>query len=126
MLDETRRRKLETLVVEYVLVLRSAYIREQNRRPPMNYWEMFHARMRSAARQTTRPSEWAAQVQRKLQIPGLSSSDSKALLDLVAYCDEHDATGDLLDIAERDTPLVIAMCQKIAEERKAAGKEEES
>jgi hypothetical protein len=92
----------------------------------MNYWEQFATRMRSAARQTTRPSEWAAQVQRKLQIPGLPSRDSRALIDLVTFCDEHDATSDLLDIADRDTPLVIAMCQKIVEERKAAGQKEET
>jgi hypothetical protein len=43
------------------------------------------------------------------------------LIDLVTFCDEHDATSDLLDITDRDTPLVIAMCQKIVDERKAAG-----
>ncbi len=121
MLSEADRRKLETLVVEYVLVLRSAYMNQQNGRPPMNYWEQFSSRMRSAARQTTRPSEWVAQVQRRLQIPSIPSRDSRVLIELVGFCDEHEGAPEaLLDIVDRETPLIIAMSQKIVEERKAA------
>jgi hypothetical protein len=40
------------------------------------------------------------------------------LLDLVRFCDEHDAHLELLDMVSRDTPLLIAMTQEIVEKRK--------
>jgi hypothetical protein len=40
------------------------------------------------------------------------------LLDLVKFCDEHQAHGDLLDMLERDSAVLIALSQAIAEERK--------
>ena len=105
-----------------VLVLRGAYLVEQSGRPPPSYWETIQSRMRAAARTTTSASEWVTQVQRKLQIPGLRSADSKALIDLVRFCDEHQAHREMLDMVERDSALLIALSQLIVEERRAAAK----
>lgn len=118
MLNEQQRRKLETKVVELILSIRAAYLSEQGGRPPMNYWEQFSSRMQAAARQTVTASEWASQVQRRLQVGSLRSSDAPVLLDLVRFCDEHDAHLELLDMVSRDTPLLIAMTQEIVEKRK--------
>jgi hypothetical protein len=57
-------------------------------------------------------------MMRKLQVPSLHSSASRTLLDLVKFCDEHQAHGDLLDMLERDSAVLIALSQAIAEERK--------
>lgn len=120
MLDEKQRRQLETLAVEMLLALRAAYLSAQDGRPPMNYWEQFQSRMRAAARQTATASEWVSQMQRRLQVASLRSSDARTLVDLVKFCDEHEAHLDFLEMVDRDHSLLIAMTQTIVEERKNA------
>lgn len=120
MLEEKQKKALETITVEFVLSLRSEYLREQDGRPPMNYYEQLQNRMRGAARQTSSASEWASLMQRRLQIGSLSKDASRALIDLVRFCDEHQAHGDFLTAIDRDHALLIALVQLIVEERKAA------
>jgi hypothetical protein len=95
-------------------------LREQGGRPPMTYWTQLQDRIRSAARQTASASEWASLMQRRLQIGSLSKEDSRALVELVRFCDEHGAHSDFLAAVERDHSLLMALVQLIVEERKAA------
>jgi len=44
------------------------------------------------------------------------------LIDLVRFCDEHQAHREMLDMVERDSALLIALSQLIVEERRAAAK----
>jgi hypothetical protein len=44
----------------------------------------------------------------------------QALLELVRLCDEHDAHGDMLEMVERDSGLLIALARMTAEQRKEA------
>lgn len=118
MLDENQKKQLETLAVEMVLELRSEYLASVNGRPSMSYWEQLQNRMRSAARSTTTASEWVTQVMRRMQIASLRKSASRSLVELVRFCDEHDAHLDFLAMVERDNALLIALAQLIAEERK--------
>ena len=120
MLNESQKKRLETLSVEMILALRGAYLREQGGRPPMTYWTQIQDRIRSAARQTASASEWASLMQRRLQIGSLSKEDSRALVELVRFCDEHQAHSDFLATIERDHSLLMALVQLIVEERKAA------
>lgn len=118
MLSENEHKKLETLTVELLLVLRGAYLEEQAGRPPMDYWSRIQNMSRAAARQTSSASEWCSAMQRRLQIPGFRNSGSKALIDLVRLCDEHAAHQDFLAMVERDSALLVALTQLIVEERK--------
>ena len=120
MLDVKQKTRLESLTVEFVLSLRIEYLREQDGRPPMNYYEQLQNRMRGAAPQTTSASEWASLMQRRLQIGSLSKDASRGLIDLVRFCDEHQAHGEFLTAIERDHALLIALVQLIVDERKAA------
>jgi len=118
MLEDNQKKRLETLAVELALALRSAYLSEQGGRPPMNYWEQMENRMRAAARQTASASEWASLMQRRLQIGNLPKGASSALIDLVRFCDEHQAHTEFLDLVERDHGLLVALTRQIVEERK--------
>lgn len=60
-------------------------------------------------------------MQRGLQIPGFNNLGSKVLLDLVSFCDEHDAHEDFLEMCERDSAMLIALTQSIIEKRKESG-----
>lgn len=125
MIDEKQKKQLETLTVEMVLAFRSAYLANVGGRPPLGYWEQIQNRVRSAAMQTESASEWASTVQRRLNLGSLPSYASRALVELVRFCDEHDAHDEFLALVERDHALVVAMAQLIVEERKRAGKAEE-
>lgn len=118
MLDDRKQKELETLTVEMLLAFRGAYLRELGGRPPLNYWSQLQDRARASARQTTSASEWASQVQRKLQIPALAKDYSSTLIDLVRFCDEHQAHMDFLDMVERDHALLMALVQLTVEQRK--------
>jgi len=118
--SETPSAKLESLMVEYLLAVRSGYLGTVNGRPSPGYWTTLQQRVRAAALQCDTASEWAATVQRGMQIPGLDSSKSRVLVDLVALCDEHGLHAELLEKAERDHALLVALAQRIVDERKRA------
>lgn len=58
-------------------------------------------------------------MQRRLQIGSLRKESSKALIELVRFCDEHQAHDEFLVTIERDHALLMALTQLIVEERKA-------
>lgn len=57
-------------------------------------------------------------MQRRLQIGSLSKDGSRALIELVRFCDEHQAHLEFLTMIERDHALLIALTQMIVDERK--------
>jgi hypothetical protein len=120
MLEDKLKKQLETLSVEMLIAFRGAYLREQSGRPPLNYWSQLQDRVRAAARQTTSASEWASQVQRRLQIPSLSKDYCQVLIDLTQFCDEHQAHTEFLDMIERDHALLMALTQLTIDKRKEA------
>jgi hypothetical protein len=120
-LDETTKEKLRTLTVEVLLVMRAAYLAAGAN--PIKHWEQLQDRARSAARRSQSPEEWATALARGLQLPALSSSGSRALVDLVAAVAERGCAVEWLDLIEREYGLLMAMTRLCAEERKAAREE---
>lgn len=114
--------QLETKIVEYVLAVRSEYLSTVNGRPPPSYWQTLQSRIQAAALQTDTASEWAASVQRGMQIPGLDNSHSRVLIELVQFCDEHELHQALLDKCERDHAILIALAMQLVDQRKQEGK----
>ena len=114
--------KLENHLVEYLLAVRSEYLRTVNGRPPPSYWQTLQARVQAAALQTDTASEWAAAVQRGMQIPGLDSAHSRVLVELVHFCDENIQHNALLDKCERDHAILIALAMQIVDQRKQEAK----
>lgn len=123
MLDDKQKKTLETLTVEMLIALRNAYLREQGGRPPMTYWTQLQDRARSAARQSTSASEWSSLMQRRLQIGSLDKDSSRSLIELVRFCDEHQAHQEFLVAIERDHSLLMALTRLIVDERKQAQEE---
>lgn len=123
MLNDGQRKQLETLLVEMIIGFRAQFLRNHKGRPPLNYWEQIQNRVRSAARTTTTVSEWASAMQRGLQIEALDSWASRALVDLVAFCDEQDAHLECLDLLDRDHAMVLALVRVECEKRRDALRE---
>lgn len=117
MLDEATKDKLRTKTVEVLLVMRAAYLASGAN--PLKHWDQIQDRMRSAARRSQTPEEWATALARGLQLPALSSSGSRALLDLVAAVAERGCAAAWLDLIEREYGLLMALCRLCAEERRA-------
>ncbi len=62
-------------------------------------------------------------MQRRLQIGSLDKEGSRSLIELVRFCDEHQAHAEFLAAVERDHSLLMALTRLIVEERKAAAEE---
>jgi len=110
-LDQKQKGQLETLLVEMILSFRTAFLRAQKGRPPLDYWDRMQARIRVAAQTTQNASEWASAVQRKLQLEGLDSLASHSLVDLAAWCDEHAAHDDCMELVSRDHAMLMALAR---------------
>lgn len=110
--------KLESHLVEYILAVRSEYLRTVNGRPPPSYWQTIQARVQSAAMQCDTASEWAASVQRGMRVPGLDNKHSKVLVELVHFCDERDQHNALLNKCERDHAILIGLAMQVVDEAK--------
>jgi hypothetical protein len=115
--DEKLREKLVTLTVEVLLVMRSAYLGTAGASALKN-WDILQSRMRSAARTTASPEEWATKLQRDLQIPSLTSSSCRALVDLVHEVTERGCRSEWLDLLDREHGYLIALTRLTAEKRK--------
>lgn len=106
---------LESLIVEYLLAVRSEYLRTVHGRPSPSYWQTLQSRVRAAALQCDTASEWATSVQRGMQVPGLDSRHSRVLVELVHFCDEHAQHDALLNKCERDHAILIALAMQIVD-----------
>lgn len=116
-LDEKQKEQLRTLTVEMLLELRRAYLATPGCNP-LKHWDQLQNRMLSAARRSASPDEWATLMQRGLQLPALSKSGCRALIDLGGTVRELGAAADWLALIERELGLVMAMTRLAAEKRR--------
>lgn len=112
------RKRLETLVVEVVLVVRKAHLAAGGN--ALKHWTQLETAMRSAARQTSTATEWASTLQRRMQVASLPASGSSAVVDLAHFCDEHGAHETMLDMAEREHALIAALAKGVVEKAREA------
>lgn len=113
-----QRNPLESRIVEVIVAMRDAYLREQGGRPPMDYWTRIEQRVRRSAAAAANMGEWVSSLQRSLQIPGLASSASSEVLELIQYCDDNEANDEALRMCERQFAKLTAIARRIIEERK--------
>lgn len=119
MLNEEKRERLRTLLVELLLDVRSQYLQTPGCNV-LKHWDQMASRMRAASRMTETADEWTTHLMRSLQIPSPNKYSSASLLALTSQAREWRADGELLDLIERELGLLIAMTRKCAEERKDA------
>ncbi len=86
-IDEQAKERLRTLTVEVLLCYRAAYLKAGA--SPLKHWDQLQDRMRSAARRSQTPEEWATALSRGLQLPSLNVDGKRGdvlqtLIDLLA------------------------------------------
>lgn len=111
---------LETALVEMIVVLRDAFLRSCNGRPPMSYWDQIQTRVRGAARTSATAAEWITAAQKGLRIGAPSSSDCLVINRLVAICDEYGMDLEAMEFIEREIGFLLSSAREIVDARKAA------
>lgn len=119
MLDEKIKERLRSLTVEILLALRSEYFKTGQANALKN-WDILQSRMRSASRTCQAPEEWATHIARNLQIGALGLDSSRCLTCLSDYVREAGCAREWLDLTERETGHLMALCRLAAEQRKEA------
>lgn len=118
MIDESTKERLRTLTVEVVLEMRAAYLRTSGVNI-LKHWDQIQERMRSAAKMTAGPEEWATAMARSLRLDAPSSRYSEALLALTHDVHEASCAGEWLDLLEREYAFLVVMARSCADKRKA-------
>ena len=113
MLVEATRERLRTLTVEVLLQIRREYL--GTGASALKHWAQLQDRMRSAARTTTTPEEWATAMCRSLRLPALHSSTCSALMDLVHVVTEKKCATEWLDLIEREYGYLLALARLASE-----------
>lgn len=119
MLGDPEKERLRALTVEVLLALRAEYLRTPQANV-LKHWDLLQTRMRSASRTCATPEEWATSMARRLQIGTLGVSSARCLTDLADFVREHGCAAQWLDIVERETGYLMALCRLAAEQRKEA------
>lgn len=114
-LDETTKERLRTLLVQFVLDARAAYLGTGTANV-MKHWSILQSRMVSAIRRTCTADEWVSETLKGLGVVSMNSSLSSSLLALTSFVRERDCLADFTVVIERETALVMAMAKKSAEE----------
>lgn len=104
------------MTVLVLLDLRAAYLAAGA--SPLKHWDQILDRMRAATRTTSSVEEWHTAISRSLQLGSPSKAASSALLELVQTVGPF--RGAWLDLVERESGLLMAMCRLEAERRKDA------
>lgn len=117
-LSEEQAEQLRSLTVEMILEVRRAYL--ASGASPLKHWDQLQNRALSSARRASSADEWVTMLCRGLQLPALSSSASRALLDLTHAVREMGAAGQWLSMLDREIGLVMALARVSSEERRAA------
>lgn len=117
-LDETKKERLRTLTVEFLLDLYRQAL--QNGWNALDLWDQVTNRMRAAARTSAGPDEWTSAMMRSLKISSPSKDSSTSLLDLTSCVREWGCASAWLDLIDREFGLLTAMARKVNEERRAA------
>ncbi|HEU5276813.1 MAG TPA: hypothetical protein VFU97_24365 [Xanthobacteraceae bacterium] len=119
MIDEKLKERLRSATVEALLEIRAAYLSTPQANA-LKHYELIETRMRSAARMTSNPEEWATMMARMLQLPAPSSRYSAALLALTHLAHENKCASEWLDLIEREYSFLLVLMRKIVEERREA------
>lgn len=115
-LDETTREAVRHLTVFALLDLRTAYL--ANGASPLKHWDQILDRMRAAARTSASVAEWHSAMLRGLQLGAPTSAACSGLSELQSTVGA--ASGDFLDLIEREHGLLLAMARLEAERRRDA------
>ena len=118
MLSNEQRIRLETLVIEMILSIRSAYLHEVKGKPALDYWTRLENRMQAAARRCKSASHWATLFLEGMQLTNVDNSGSGAMTSLVEFCDTNDSHRALRTLIKEDHPFLIVSARKIVEARK--------
>ena len=94
-------------LVEYVIEVRREYL--ANGASALTHWTQIEQRIRASARTTETAAEWSCDVARRLRLGAASVARSSVMADLVASAAGRDR--DVLDLVEREAPLVMAMAR---------------
>ena len=117
MLNRDDKERLRTITVEVLLEVRRAYL-QTSQVNILKHWDMLQDRMRSSARMSSSPEEWATNVARSLRLDAPSSRYSAAVLELTHAVHEAQCASEWLDLVEREYAFLMVMCRRIAEQRK--------
>lgn len=112
--------RLRTLTMEFILDVRSIYLRESGRTVVMKHWDHLASAVRIATRTASGPEEWATMVTRHLHLPSLSSSACRGLLDLTEYVHEHNLTEAWFELLTRESGHVMALARSTSDAQQEA------
>lgn len=115
-LDELTRETVRNMTVLVLLDLRAAYL--ANGASPLKHWDQMLDRIRAAARTSSTVAEWHTAVSRALQLGSPSNAASSTLAELVSTVGA--ASGDFLDVIEREHGYLFAKARLEAERRREA------
>lgn len=118
-LDELTRETVRNMTVLVLLDLRAAYLAAGA--SPLRHWDQLLDRMRAAARTSSTVAEWHTSVIRSLQLGSPSSAASSTLAELVETVGA--ASGDFLDLIEREHGYLFARARLEAERRRDVKKD---
>jgi hypothetical protein len=124
--DEEQLEDLRNKTIEVLLEFRRMYLAEYRGSVALKHWEHLETRCLSAARRSENPDEWATLMMKGLRLQGVSSSASRALVDLGSTVKENGWQTSWLDMVEREVGLLMALARELAEKRaeeKAEAKE---
>lgn len=122
MLTPEDRKTLETLLVEMLIAIRDRYVSDRGGKVKPDYLEQIQNRARSSAEMSPSMSRWVNEMQQDLQMQSIDlwgSSASSTLLDLVQFCDEHDAHREAKSMVLKDGAFLFALVRRQIELRKA-------
>lgn len=116
MLDEQSKKQLRDLTVEVLLSMRREYLAAGAN--ALKHWDQLQDRMRSAARTTTTPEEWATAMCRSLRLAALHKESCSDLYQLAELVHEKQCAGDWLSLLEREYGYLIALARLASEKAK--------
>lgn len=119
MLDEEVKERLRSLTVDLLLEIRSAYLRTSGANVLL-HWTQLQDRLRSSARISTSPEEWATAMARSLKLDAPSSRYSESLMALTHEVHDRQCSGAWLSLVESEYGYLMACARAIADQRKAA------
>lgn len=117
-IDETKRRVLEDLVVEWLLATRAEYLASPQANV-LKHWDQLQDRIRAAARTTASPEEWLTAVRKGLRLSAPSPASSRCSAALASEVQDETTARAFLALIEARHAYLLARARLAAEERKA-------
>lgn len=114
-----REKKLEDLMVEWVLDVRRIYLSTFPTKA-MDHWDVLMRRMQFAAETTRDPAAFHNSAMKGLALPSQSNSLSRVLVRLSQETQEDDVRRQWRAMVRSRTGLLIALARAAADEERAA------